>query len=170
MANVDNPHGLIPVYSLAGAPLQLQEFAKVVGYAVALYLGDAVARVADGSLEIPATPGTTRITGVNMGWGAASKATTHLVVVDPNQVFEAQADGSLVEADMGLNANLLYGAGDAVALKSGHEVNSATEADTSTLDVHLLNKLEVEGNAYGSYVRLELLINKHRMASDAAGV
>lgn len=170
MANVDNPHGLLPVYSMGGGPLQLEELSKAATYAVALYPGDAVARVADNTLQIPATPGTTRITGVNLGWGAASKATTHLVVVDPLQVFEAQADGSLLEADMGLNANLLYGAGDATTLKSGHEINSATEDVTATLDVHLLKKLDLPDNAYGDYVRLEVLINKHRMASDAVGV
>ncbi|MBM3744173.1 MAG: hypothetical protein FJW34_00075 [Acidobacteria bacterium] len=170
MANVDNPHGLLPLYSLGGGPWVHEEFSKAVGYGTALYPGDAVARVADNTIETPATPGTTRITGVNLNWGAASKATTHLVVVSPDVVFDCQADGSLDEADMGLNANLIYNAGDATALKSGHEVNSATEDVTSTLDVHLLKKLAVPGNDYGAYARLEILINKHRMASDAVGV
>jgi len=172
MANVDNPHGLLPVYSLFGGAMVLEEFTRAAAYGTALYRGDVVGRINDHTITIPATPGTTRISGVNLVHCVASyaAATKHLVVVGPDQVFEGQADGSLLEADMGLNANLLYGAGDAVALKSAHEIDSATEAETATLDVHLLGRLRVEENAYGANVRLEVLINKHRMASDAVGV
>jgi hypothetical protein len=170
MANSDNPHGLLPRYCTSGAAPWVEEFDKLVGYGTAMYLGDAVARVASGAIEIPATPGTTRITGVNLNWGKVSTATKHLVVLNPDMLFEAQADGILAEADMGLNANLIYGAGDGTALKSGHEINSATEDVTATLDVHLLKKLDVEGNAYGANVRLEILINKHRLATDSVGV
>ncbi|NWG75089.1 MAG: hypothetical protein HXY24_10865 [Rubrivivax sp.] len=171
MANANNPHGLLPLYSLAGGALLVEEFDKLSTYGTALYPGDAVACTADGRvLEVPATPGTTRISGVNLNWGAASKATKHLVVVDPVYVFEAQADDALAAADMGLNANLVYGAGSATKLTSGHQIDASTVAVTATLDVKLLKKLAIPGNDWGAYVRIEILINKHRMTGDTAGV
>jgi hypothetical protein len=97
-----------------GGGFLMQPFSKVVGYGTALYPGDAVARVADGSIEIPATPGTTLISGVNNTWGAASLASVHSVFTDPNAIFEAQdnndTDG-FDAADEGSNVNLEYNAG-----------------------------------------------------------
>lgn len=173
MANLNNPFGLrsLGLTESGGTP-KLRTFAKVVGYATALYRGDAVNRVADGSIEASATPGTTLYTGVVLNGGAASKATSHSVIVSPDAVYVAQAKGTsgFAAADMGLNANLVLDAGDSASGKSGHQIDSTTEATTATLDVKLLDLFNAPDNEVGQYGRFEIVFNKHRMAPAVAGV
>lgn len=172
MPNVDNPHGLYPVMrTMAGGNVSTAQFKKAATYGTALFIFDAVNRVADGSIEASATPGTTLYSGVNLNWGAASKLTTHLVIQSPDALFEAQDDGGgFAEIDMGLNANLLLNAGNALTNLSKHEVNGVTKDVTATLDVHVIQKLEHPENAYGANVRVELIFNKHRMHPGVVGV
>lgn len=173
MANADNPHGLQPINTTHGGAFFTEEFSKVVGYGTALFLFDAVARVADGSIEKPATPGTTAISGVNMTYAAASTASTHLVITDPSVIFDCQdnndTDG-IAAADLGLNANLEYNAGSATTKISGHEIDESTADTTNTLDVHLLRLRALPNNAHGANARIEILINRHRLHSLIAGV
>ena len=174
MANVDNPHGLRPIMrAFGGGMAGIEKLSKVVGYGTAIFQHDAVNRVADGSIEASATPGTTLYSGVALNYGAASKATDHLVITDPDMIFEAQdnADATgLVAADMGLNANLQLNAGSATTQISGHEINLTGADVTASLDVHLMRKLDVPENAYGTHCRVEIMFNKHRMAKAAVGV
>jgi hypothetical protein len=170
MANLDNPHGLRCIGTMHGGPPETDQFSKVVGYGTAIFRGDAVNQVADGSIEASATPGTTLYSGVALNYGAASTATDHGVIVDPFAIFEAQADGALAAADMGLNANLVLTAGSATTKISKHQINSATENTTATLDVKLRKKLNVPDNEWGAYVRIEIVFNKHRAAFAVAGV
>ena len=174
MANVDNPHGLRPLMrAFGGGAAGIEPFSKVVGYGTALFQFDAVNRVADNSIEASATPGTTLYSGVNLNYGAASKATEHLVITDPDVLFEAQDNSDptgFVLADMGLNANLELNAGSAITQISGHEINLTGAAVTASLDVHLMRKLDVPDNAYGPHCRVEIMFNKHRMAKAAVGV
>lgn len=174
MANVDNPHGFLPVgYMVGGGPPATLELSKAATYAVAFYPGDLVHRVADGTLESnSATPGTTRYSGVNLSPGAASTLTKHLVITDPKMVFEGQGDDDtdLDAADLGLNANALLSAGSATTGKSGHEIDASTKNTTNTLDLKLLQLHTVAGNAHGKWARIQVLINKHRMNPEVAGV
>jgi len=168
MANVDNPHGLGYLGRIGGGPPLIQQFGKVVGYNAKIAIGDAVNRVADGSIENAGTPGTTLYSGVALTPGAALTVTSHLVITDPQAIFEAQADNSLVAADLGLNANLLLTA--PTGLTSLHEINSATEAVTASLDVHLVEILDVPDNVAGNYCRFVITFNAHRMANAVVGV
>ncbi len=175
MANIDNPHGLRPLMrTLAGGAPGLAYFKKAAGYGTALFLFDAVNQVADGSIEASATPGTTLYSGVNLNYGEPTKATEHLVIADPNAVYEAQCDdggaATLDEADRGLNCNLLLGAGNALTMISGHEIDGSAKAVTATLDVKLLDKLAAVDNAYGAFSRFEIVFNKHRMHPAVAGL
>jgi len=159
--------------TLSGGVPHVQLFKKVVGYGTALFMWDAVFRVADGSVDKSGTPGTTLYSGVNLNHGAASKATEHLVIVAPDAVFECQdnadTDG-FAEADMGLNVNLELNAGSATLLTSGHELDESTVDVTNSLDVHMLQKLDVPDNDYGAHLRVEIVFNKHRMGLVAVGV
>lgn len=173
MSNPDNPHGLTFIgMDGPGVPLT-QKFAKVVGYGTALYPGDPVSRVADGSVEKQTTPGTTRITGVNNNWGAASTATNQYVYVSPGALYEAQdnndTDG-IAAIDLGLNVNLENNAGSATKLTSGTELDESTAAVTATLDVHMMELLASPDNAHGSFARIIVRINTHRYATDSVGV
>lgn len=175
MANVDNPHGLQLCCGRnydGGEPV-VKWFKKVVGYATAIFNGDAVNRVADGSIEVSATPGTTAYTGVSLNHGAASTLTQHAVVVSPSSLFEAQdnsdTDG-FAEADMGLNVNLELNAGSATTKLSGHELDESTATTTNSLDVHMHELFGVPDNAYGAWSRIVVTFNKHRAGLVTAGV
>jgi hypothetical protein len=172
MSNINNPHGLLPLgLTLGGGAVFIEEFQKAVGYATALFRYDAVNRVSGGALEASATPGTTLYSGVTMDRGAASTATSHHVIVNPDALYEVQCGvAGLAITDMGVNANLLLSAGNAVTGQSGHIINTAGIAVTATLDVHLLQLFNIQGNAYGPYARIEVMFNKHRMAPAAVGV
>jgi hypothetical protein len=171
MANVDNPFGFRHLYKQGGGSPWVQHLNKLVGYGTALFVGDVVYQVNSGrDIQHVGTPGTTLPSGVNLMYGAASTATVHTVIVDPLSVFIAQCDGSLVEADMGLNANVILGTGNAATLQSGDEIDNSTEAVTGTLDVHLLQKHPVPNNEYGANVILQVTFNIHRMHPLSVGV
>ena len=173
MANTDNPHGLQPLGRTAlGGEGVLDEFDKDVGEATAIFRHDVVSQEADGSFVAGGTPGTTRFHGVSLNHGAALKATTHLVLISPFQLYSAQ-DNAAVDgfalADRGLNANFEFNAGDATTKKSGHEINETGAAVTGTLDCKLIRLLKAQGNAYGANGDWEITINKHFFA-EGAGV
>jgi hypothetical protein len=176
MANVDFPHGIRPLgISLSGSPLMFyQSMKKVATYGTAIFVYDAVNRVADASIEASATPGTTLYSGVAMNYGAASTLTTHSVLVTPSAIYEAQGDtggsATLDEADMGLNANLILTAGNATTHQSKHQIDASTKNTTYSLDVKLLQLLNVPDNAYGAQARIEIVFNAHRMSPAVAGV
>lgn len=174
MANANNPHGLKPLgLCLSGGPGFYDTLSKVVGYGTAIFQYDAINRVADGSIEASATPGTTNYSGVAMNYGAASTATDHLCALSADAMFEAQDNDTvtgLAAADMGLNANLVLTAGNATTKISKHQVNYTGINTTVTLDVHLLGLLNVPDNAFGANARVEIVFNKHRMAPATVGV
>ena len=179
MANTNNPHGLMSLgVSLSGGPQAITTFKKLVGLASAIFRNDPVARLADGSISSwggstpNITPGTTLYSGVSLNYGAAATATEHHVIISPDAMYEAQSDDTagLVEADMGLNANLVYAAGSATTKMSQWQIDTSTADVTATLDVHLIDLFQCQGNAYGQYSRIEVVFNKHRMAAAAVGV
>jgi hypothetical protein len=173
MANVNFPHGLRPLgISLSGGPGTIEQHSKVVGYGTAIFVHDAINRVADGSIEASATPGTTLYSGVSLDYGKASTATDHLCLVNPDALFEAQGNGSgtLGADDMGLNANLILTAGNATTKVSKHQIAENTKDVTATLDVKLRTLLNVPENAYGANARIEIVFNRHRLAPGVAGV
>lgn len=172
MPNLNAPFGLRAAYVLSGGPLQTEVFSKAAGYATALYPGDLVNQVADASIEKSATPGTTLYSGVNLTIGAASTATSHIVIVGYDTVFHVQGDGSgsFDAADRGLNANFVLTAGDAVRKQSKHQIAESTKATTGSLDAKLKALATLPENAYGANAVIEVLINKHRMHPAVAGV
>lgn len=174
MANRDNPHGIAPLgRTLNGGFPSVRQYAKDVDEATALFIHDVVSREADSFLADGGTPGTTTYQGVNLNYGASRTVTPHLVIDSPDALYEAQDDDAttgLLEADMGLNANLIFGAGSSISQISGHEIDYDTKNTTNTLDVHLLRKLELSDNAYGPHCRVEIVFNKHRLNTGVAGV
>lgn len=168
MANLNAPHGLQAVGTTHGGPYEIEEFGKVVGY-TAIFIGDAVNRVADGSIEASATPGTTLYSGVSLNYGPTLTVTNHQVIISPETIFEAQDDNDtdgFAAADMGLNTNLNVAsvAGSTLTGISGHQIDEGSINTTNTLDVHLRRLFPISGNAYGANSRIEITFNKHRMA------
>ena len=140
---------------------------------LAIFRGDVVAREADRNIA-PAgnlTPGTTAWDGVSQDYGAVSTLTNHLIIVDPQAVFEAQSGATgLSAADEGLNANIDPAAGVLASRLSGHIINDGTEATTNTLDLHLKEFLRDSKNEDGAYSRWAVIFNRHRLHSLIAGV
>lgn len=183
MANVNNKHGLRPLMrTLGGGVPVAQLMLKAVGEAAGIFIWDAVNRLADGSIEQDsATPGTTLYSGVNLGpFGAALTATSHLIQISPDAVFEAQDDNDtdgIAAADLGLNINLnlsqpaITNPATAGFLGvSGHQLDEASAAVGAGLDMHMMALLNVPDNAHGANARIEVVFNKHRMAPAAVGV
>lgn len=172
MANVDNPHGLRPIMrTISGGPVHVAQFSKLSSYGTALFINDVVARVASGDIQVSTTA--LNHSGVNLNYGAASTATDHLVIISVGAMFEAQDNNDsvgLVYADMGLNCEIEFNAGSATTGISGHELDESTAAVGNTLDVHLLQKLDTPDNAYGSFCRVEVIFNTHRMGHGNAGI
>jgi hypothetical protein len=182
MANVNNPHGFRPLNrSLSGGPgAALMRCHKLVGYGTALFIGDAVTRVASGLQPFPAisaaiTPGTTPVFGVNLVHGAASTATTnHLVIPAGNQqIFEVQDDNDtdgVAAADINKNANINLAAGSATTQISAHQLDESSIATTNTLDMHILGLLQAPDNAFGSNARVMIVFNNNQLGNQVAGI
>lgn len=177
MANVDNPHGFRPLgWTMGGGAPMLSQFAKASGLATAIYPYDLFVRLADGSITSATasiTPGTTVLSGVALDYGVLSTATNHMGVISPDAVFEAQDNGGagILAADLGLNANCIVSvAGILASKKSGHQIATSTADVTSTLDLHLMQLLNVADNAHGANARIEVVINKHRMNPNTVGI
>jgi hypothetical protein len=172
MPNTNNPFGLrCLMQTLGGGCPVILPFKKTASYGTAIFIGDAVNQVADGSIEVSATPGTTLYSGVSLSYGKANKETEHLVIVSPHAVFLAQANNAgLVDADAGINANLSLGAGNPDTLVSGHVIDGASKGTSNALDLHLLGRFPTPTNEPGAYAQFLVVFNKHRMAHGVAGV
>ncbi len=174
------------------------------GYGTALFIGDPVVKTGsanDASVTVPggghfpvgtaptinkATVGDgNAITGVIVGFAANPDAlgTKHLpastggiayVCDDPDVVFEIQADGSLDEDDVGLNAVLIYtNAGSAYTGMSGAELDTGTttapaaDASYQLTIQRFVNREDVET---GANAKVEVKINNHTEAAAALGL
>jgi|GEM_PF-2513346 len=176
MANFDNPHGLQPLMrTLSGGVPMVEEYIKASGTAYPIYQWDAVALDSNFRLisSTGITPGSTLYSGVSLNYGAASTQTRHLVMTSADAIYQCQDNNDtngIAETDLGLNANLELNAGNALTKISGHEIDESTINTTATLDVKLLGLLKTPDNEFGSWCRVEIMFNKHRMNPGVAGV
>jgi hypothetical protein len=191
------PQGLVPVKKLDGSawtgatnPYQIAN-----AYATAIFRGDPVGVLADGTLGVGVAGST--ITGVFWGvkfidstgrvrfenfWpgnpGVLTGSTVEaLVIDDPNTVFTIQetsgtgtAGTPLALADRGLNANFLYTAGSTATGTSAVSLNNATEADTSTLNLKILQLDPTPGNAVGAFANWLVIMNNQSYRAGVTGI
>lgn len=191
------PKGLQPVRMADGSAWTgaLNSYQIASTYATALYTGDPVTILTDGTLGVGVAG--SAIVGVFAGvkytdstgvakfqayWpgnpGVLTGSTVEaLVIDDPNVVFTIQeTNGSgaagtpLALADRGLNANFLYTAGTAATGQSAVSLNNATEADTSTLNLKILQLDPTPGNAVGNFANWLVVINNHLYKGGVTGV
>lgn len=102
----------------------------------------------------------------------ATKTQDYYVLVcdDPNVLFEVQevsGGTALTAAEVGLNANLVAGTNNGYI--SAWELNNATEATTSTLDVQLMGLVQRPGNAFGEHAKWLVRINNHSYNAGITG-
>ena len=89
---------------------------------------------------------------------------------DPEVILEAQADGSSVATDIGLNIDFNAGTVNTVTGRTNATVAVATKATTATLPFQITSLSTVSGNEFGNYAVVQLRFNKHQYANGAAGV
>jgi len=149
MANTDAPYGFSP----KGPILRQQPKDVLVGYGTAIFINDLVSATADGVVNAAAA-GDNVILGSSSTYSAASTVAqasdgTALMVTDhPDQLYEAQDDGSqdppaLDEVHQA--ANHIAGTGSTTTLKSGHEL-ALSDAGTSTGGFVILRAVDREDN------------------------
>ena len=191
------PNGFQPVKKLDGSawtgatnPYQIANV-----YATALFRGDPVTILADGTLGV----GVAGATCVGVFWGVKYTDSTGvvkfmnywpgnpgvltgstveaLVIDDPNTVFSIQetsgtgtAGTPLALADRGLNINFLYTAGSTSTGSSAVSINNATEADTNTLNCKILQLDPTPGNAVGAYANWLVVLNNHLYKGGVTGL
>jgi len=195
--NTNAPKGLVPYRKLDGSAWTsaLNSYQIVTTYATALYTGDPVTIGTSGYLEVGVAG--SAIVGVFMGvkyidstnvakfmpyWpgnpGVLTGSTVEaLVIDDPNVVFSIQetsgtgtAGTPLALADRGTNANFLYTAGTAATGQSAVSLNNASETDTSTLNLKIIDLDPTPGNAVGAYANWLVTINNHLYKGGVTGV
>jgi hypothetical protein len=191
------PNGFQPVKKLDGSawtgatnPYQITST-----YATALFRGDPVTILADGTLGVGVagaacvgvfwgvkwTDSTGRVRFENY-WpgnpGVLTGSTVEaLVIDDPNTVFSVQetsgtgtAGTPLALADRGLNINFLYTAGSTATGSSAVSINNASEADTSTLNCKILQLDPTPGNAVGAFANWLVVLNNHLYKGGVTGI
>ena len=200
--NNDTPFGLRPVRYRDGSPYNgaVNPYSIKSDYATALFIGDPVIKVANGSNaaaiggfpigtlpEIQkATAGDgNAITGVIVGfaplptnlglqYNTASTERVAYVCDDPNVMFEIQADGSIAAAQVGLNANLIYThSGSTVTGRSGAELDTTSDAP----DADASNQLTIlrvvnrpDNYAATNFTKVLVSINQHTELTGAIGI
>lgn len=88
------------------------------------------------------------------------------VADDPDLLFSIQEDsvgGALAATSVGLNANLVAGAGSTVTNLSGWELDSSGAATTNNLQLRIERLLNQEDNEIGINARWEVAILQHSL-------
>lgn len=191
------PSGLVPVRKMDGSAWTASEnhYEIVTTYASSIFKYDPVTIGTSGYLERGAAG--SPIVGVFMGvkyidstgvpkfmpyWpgnpGVLTGSTVEAIVIDdPNVIFtiqETNAAGAagtpLALADRGLNANFLYTAGSTSTGQSAVSLNNASEADTATLNLKIIDLDPTPGNAVGSFANWLVMINAHLYRGGILGI
>lgn len=175
MANTNMPTGLKPVGFKGGAPYNgaSNRYFVPATDATELFVGDPVIIAGDGDSEgvptITRAVAGGRITGaivgfvnadgltngvetaLELGYRKASEATYVLVADDPDLLFEVQEDsvgGALAATNIGNNADLVIGAGNAALRTSGAQLDSSTAA-TASAGVRIVRLSDRQCNEIG---------------------
>ena len=185
MANVDKAFGLKPLGNLSATGAQ-----KQYGYNIddnqagAIFQGDLVT-IVNGSVVkfLPAThaaalgvfngcnyvdPTTGKPIFSNYYPGSVNITQGVIqadVIDDPNQLFIIQADASVVQANIGKNADIIGTGGSTTTGVSTMELDSSTIADTAALNLKIVGLYSVPGNALGDFAVVVVKINEHLYGS-----
>ena len=182
MANPDKPFGLRPLGNLAASGSQKQYGYVIEAESDPIYQGDLVT-VYDGYLVQfdPAVhtaavgvfngcnyvdPITGKPTWSNKWLGVDADAQAD-VMDDPNQLFIVQSAGTVTQADIGKNADVVVGTGNDTTGVSGMEING-TMAKNADRNLKIVGLWNAPGNTFGANAIVVVKINEHLYGS--AGV
>jgi hypothetical protein len=160
MATSATPYGARPIgtTSAAGSFTGLVRHLPIITtYGTAIFNGDFVKLVANGTIEKDSGTATLASIGIFMGcsytdptsgqktfsdqWPASNAATDAVAYVldDPNVVFQMQGDEALNTTDRGLNAGVVQTAGSTSIGKSKNALDADTPATTLTLPLRIID-------------------------------
>lgn len=138
------------------------------------FLGAVIGFLPSGTAPVDGVLGTGTADLSLSGFRPASTARYALVADEPDLIFVAQASGSWAMTQAGLNANVSLGtaASNGGAGLSNMQVDLSTAATTNTLGLHILGVHRTMENdlADASNMKLEVMINQHRLGKNVAGV
>ena len=185
--NADRPFGFIAVRHYFGGLVRASAYSIASGLAQDLFYGDPVKSTGTGkNITIAAAAG--RALGVFAGvqyvdsngdvrwepkWVSGTVIETGSKVVawvydDPGILFEIQADGAVVAADIGATADYVLGAGDAKTGRSRYELDSSDIGTGANLKI--IELVDRPDNAFGTNAKVHVLINEHELKSDMTAV
>jgi enhancing lycopene biosynthesis protein 2 len=170
MANTDKPTGFRPIRHLTGGEIRTER--RVLTASATVYPGDVVKAVAGGSVEAAAADDGIICPGVAAEYKvAAATGTTWVdVYVDPNIVYEVQADSgtALTAAAVNATANHVATTGSTTTLMSLQELDSS---DVGTgANFKILGMVPRADNEWAEHVKLEVIFNEHLYKAAVAGV
>ena len=160
MAASATPYGARPIgtTSAAGSFTGLVRHLPIITtYGTAIFNGDFVKLVANGTVEKDAGTATLASIGIFMGcsytdpttgqktfsdqWPASNAATDAVAYVldDPNVVFQMQADEAMNTTDRGLNCDVIQTAGSTSIGKSKNAIDGDSCAATLTLPLRIID-------------------------------
>mgnify|MGYP003624685705 FL=1 len=160
MAASATPYGARPIgtTSAAGSFTGLVRHLPIITtYGTAIFNGDFVKLVANGTIEKDAGTATLASIGIFMGcsytdptsgqktfsdqWPASNAATDAVAYVldDPNVVFQMQADEAMNTTDRGLNCDVIQTAGSTSIGKSKNAIDGDSCAATLTLPLRIID-------------------------------
>lgn len=188
MTNVNRPAGLTPVrHATGGTPQRMGGYSIASALGENIYSGDPVDLTGTGRNVALATAGDDNpIVGIFAGcryvdangeqqfrprWISGTVATEieAFVYDDKDMEFVGQVNGvGLLEADVGLMANLVAGAGNNFTGRSGWQVNATGIAVTVTFQVRILGLARMLENDYGVSAKARVLIHRHRYGAQAS--
>lgn len=182
MSNTNAPRGLEPVRK--GATNPPNEYAVYGSAATAIYIGDPVARRADGTIDLATAGAGNYILGAMVGCfdsdgvpqlyvpSSPGSGYTAMVTDDPNQEYIVQEDGATTDlalADRGNNVDLVSGSGSTSTGLSGWQLDSDTKSTAASLQMRIIRKYEDPNNAIGDYCRWICKINYHQNLQGSVG-
>lgn len=166
MANVNNPHGFLPVRSVGGGIGQPKiSYLDLLVTNAAIGIGDPVT-LSSGDVDRAAA--STALCGIAAESKSANTGGKIAVWADPLQCFEGQTDdgtgtGTTQLLTSGANANIVAGApsnGRSIA-----EIDESTVLTTATLPLKIISLYKDPKNAYGEFNRLVVKINNHQFGT-----
>lgn len=183
MATSATPYGLIPIQKLGGDVNNhaVRRYKIASGYATNIFYGDIVKIVNGGTIEKDTGTTTATPVGVFLGveftdatygltfrqyWPASTVAADAyaFVCMDPNALFQVQADEAVAAAALNCNAAIVQGSGSTATGKSGVKLDGSTVATTSTLPLRIVDFVRSTTSEPGdAYTDCIVKFNNHQL-------
>jgi hypothetical protein len=181
MANVDAPHGFVPVGKVSGSggAFQVQRFTLTSANA-AIGVGDPIVSISTGLVDRGATtPAEATFVGIAAeskaaNAGASTNPITNSILVwcSPDIIFEAQTDNGTgtSTAQTAIGQTMTYVIVAPVNGVSQAELDESDGGTTNTRSFKVVGLYPVVGNSFGEFNRLMVVINSSALKGNVLGV